>query len=596
MSNSTRTKATSTAKELKETEEIEPVASVDERSESAADAAPEPGLPTRDQLVDEINQIYAYMEDVGAVLHEHHDPDTGNWTYRLISVKQFKNNVANIPFTDNPEEGTRAKQETGTAWLRHPSRRSYHCQIFRPKGLTPDEELVYFNTFTGFGFDPLPGDCDLFWQHVHDNIAQSDAQLTLWIRAWLAALIQHPELRASVALVLRGERGTGKGVFAQTIGKLLGQHFLHLTSPDVLTGRFNRILQNMPIVYADESFWAGDKKAESRLKTLITEDRIIVEEKYIPAYTVPNVMHLVIAGNDDWVVPAGRNERRFAVFNMSNVHMQDRVYFKAVFDQMENGGYEALLYELQNFDLDACGVDPHVAPVTDALAEQQVLSMSAVEQFWYECLEEGRAIDFHEEWGEEINGNHCIGTDLLYQRYVERTSMARTHRAGGQQSFSKIIKKLMPPSTRTERRSVQISEYYGGNIPRKLMRCFVVPSLGQCRAHFEKAFPKITWDVPAPALVRDANGMLPPKPRASVCPGATPLPEVRKHGLASVVDEFDDLIEHDWDSDEPCVIGEPDDLIEYPWESDEPNVDAYGNLIKHDGESDEPCAMGSCEP
>ena len=80
-----------------------------------------------------------------------------------------------------------------------------------------------------------------------------------------------------MAIVLRGERGTGKGAFAQTIGKLLGQHFLHLTSPDVLTGRFNSILRDKVFVYADESFWAGDKMAEARLKTLITEDRIIVE-------------------------------------------------------------------------------------------------------------------------------------------------------------------------------------------------------------------------------------------------------------------------------------------------------------------------------
>jgi hypothetical protein len=84
-------------------------------------------------------------------------------------------------------------------------------RVFRPKGLTPSEEQVYVNTFGGFGFDPLPGDCDLFWQHVYDNIAHGDDQLMVWLRAWLAALIQHPEQRASVALVLKGERGTGKG-------------------------------------------------------------------------------------------------------------------------------------------------------------------------------------------------------------------------------------------------------------------------------------------------------------------------------------------------------------------------------------------------
>jgi hypothetical protein len=556
MSNSTRPKTTSTAEDPKETEDIETVASVDERSEPAADAGPETGLPTRDQIVDEINETYAYLDDVGAVLNEFRDPNTGNWTYRLISVQQFKNNVANMPFTDDPEEGERTKQATGDAWVRDPGRRNYHCQVFRPKGLSPAEESVYFNTFSGFGFDPMQGNCDLFWEHVHDNIAHGDHKLTLWIRAWLATLMQHPEKRASVALVLQGEKGTGKGAFAQIIGKLLGQHFLHITSPDVLTGKFNRILQDKPFVYADESFWAGDKKAESRLKTLITEDRIIVEEKYLPAYTVPNVMHLVIAGNDDWVVPAGRNERRFAVFSMSNARMQDRDYFKTIFDQMDSGGYEALLYELQNFDVDACGADPHVAPITMALADQQMLGMSAAEQFWHECLEEGTAIEFHDGWGEDVNGSRCIGTDLLYQHYVHRTAMARIHRSGSQQSFTKVIKKLMPPGTRIKRKSVQTSELHGGHVTRKTMRCFVVPSLGKCRAHFEKSFPKIAWDIPASAMARESSAATRPSGKMDEFPGATPLPRARKNGISLVEDEYDDSVEPDWASDEPCAMGE----------------------------------------
>ena len=111
MTSSTRPKATSTKEDPKETEEIEVGASVAERSEPAADAETDAALPTRDQLVDEINETFAYMEDMGAVLGEYRDADTGSWTYRLITVNQFKNNVANMPFTDDPEEGTRAKQD-----------------------------------------------------------------------------------------------------------------------------------------------------------------------------------------------------------------------------------------------------------------------------------------------------------------------------------------------------------------------------------------------------------------------------------------------------------------------------------------------------
>jgi hypothetical protein len=87
------------------------------------------------------------------------------------------------------------------------------------------------------------------------------------------------------------------------------------------------------------------------------------------------------------------------------------------------------------------------------------------------------------------------------------------------------------------------------------MRCFVVPSLGKCRTHFEKAYPKITWDVPATSIARDSRSAIKPNVTDTRFPGATPLPRARKNGITLVEDD-DDLIEPDWASDEPCAMGE----------------------------------------
>ena len=44
----------------------------------------------------------------------------------LINVaKHAKTNVANVPFTDDPEKGSRSTKSTGDAWLRHPGRRDH---------------------------------------------------------------------------------------------------------------------------------------------------------------------------------------------------------------------------------------------------------------------------------------------------------------------------------------------------------------------------------------------------------------------------------------------------------------------------------------
>ena len=70
---------------------------------------------------------------------------------------------------------------------------------------------------------------------------------------------------------LRGRQGTGKGIFCTQFGRLFGQHFVHVERSSHLTGHFNSHLKDKLIVYADEAFWAGDKKAEGVLKAMITE-------------------------------------------------------------------------------------------------------------------------------------------------------------------------------------------------------------------------------------------------------------------------------------------------------------------------------------
>jgi hypothetical protein len=75
-------------------------------------------------------------------------------------------------------------------------------------------------------------------------------------------------------------------------------------------------------LFADEAFWAGDKKGESVLKGLITERTLVIEQKGIDAVQWPNRLKVMMAANAAWVVPASYHERRFAVFDVSNRYAQ----------------------------------------------------------------------------------------------------------------------------------------------------------------------------------------------------------------------------------------------------------------------------------
>lgn len=72
---------------------------------------------------------------------------------------------------------------------------------------------------------------------------------------------------------------------------------------------------------------------------------------------------------------------------VGNARMQDSAYFKALRDQMEQGGRQALMQFL--LDRDLSGVDLRRIPRTEALAEQQLRSLDSVGQWLYAALDAG---------------------------------------------------------------------------------------------------------------------------------------------------------------------------------------------------------------
>src|ERR1035437_7635664 len=103
---------------------------------------------------------------------------------------------------------------------------------------------------------------------------------------------------------MRGGEGTGKSTLAKAIRRIMGQHGLAISNGKHLTGNFNVHLQDCVFLFADEAFYAGDPSHVGVLKSLITEDSLTIEAKYQNAVESPNFLHLMMASNEEWVVPA----------------------------------------------------------------------------------------------------------------------------------------------------------------------------------------------------------------------------------------------------------------------------------------------------
>jgi hypothetical protein len=264
---------------------------------------------------------------------------------------------------------------------------------------------------------------------------------------------------------------------------LFGQNFLQIFSSKHLIGNFNLHLRDCIFLFADEAFWAGDKRAESVLKGLITEPTLVIEGKGKDVVITKNMLHVMMASNSDWVAPASLDERRFCILDVGDRNIQDKSYFGAIINQMKNGGYAAMLYDLLNMDLN--GFDIRDVPDSEGLREQKILSMDPVTAWWFQKLKEGSLPSEYTEWG-------IANKNTMYEDFAETVGKAGVIHKGMQTSLAMKLKKLLPGQYPISKKiQVEVKQDYFPDkdylyITNKRIPHWQFPSLKECREHFEQ--------------------------------------------------------------------------------------------------------------
>lgn len=436
----------------------------------------------------EMNEMHAVTLVGGkcVILREFVDPLTKRPDIALLSPSDFHALHANNRVEVFGPSGKRAVS-VSREWMEWPKRRGYEGIIFDP---SLKASPSYYNLFRGLPISPAGGDWSLMREHIRNVICDGDSEHFRYVLAWLARCVQEPGgQRPGVALVLLGKQGTGKGVFVNYFGQLFGHHYLHLTSSQQLTGKFNSHLKGALVAFSDEGVWGGDKTAEGVLKGLITEPSLFIEPKGKDGFSVANHVNLVIASNNSWVIPAGLEERRYLVLKVSENHMQDKPYFRAICEQMDRGGLEAMMHDLLHFDTSE--VDLRTPPRTEALLDQTMLTMQSSTKFWHQLLVDGAFPRITEEFGklavvtvDKEPWPSWIETDKLHFAYLEFTRSVNDRYPLPREVFTKELMKLCR-GMRTKRQSTGRGRASG----------ICIPPLAKCREAFAAA---VKFDVKWP--------------------------------------------------------------------------------------------------
>lgn len=437
--------------------------------------------------LEEMNKEYALVFETGGhfILQETKD-ERGAPFLKFLPEPTFKRMLSTKTVL---QEGKKKSESWADAWLEWSGRREYNGICFRPE--LPARN-GYYNTWRGFAAKPLEypfasasarKGFDMFIEHARENVCNGDEKLFEWLMGYFAHLIQKPYERPLTTLVFKGEKGTGKNALIERIGTLLGEkHFLVAHDKRYLMSNFNGHMEECLMLVLDEAFWSGEKDMEGKLKGMTTQARIPIERKGRESYKADNLARLVVIGNDDWVVPASADERRYAVFTMGEGRQKDNEFFHEmrVFID-EQGGAEVLLDYLKNFPLGS--VDVNRAPATKGLHEQKIASQEPFDDWWLDCLASGRIVgsDFSETW--ERNAPKAA-VRAAYGRHIKERNL-RT-RMPSEVGFSIMLKKVLPLLVTNQKKR-------DGD---QLFNIFRLPTLEDARKEWdERMGHKTDWDL-----------------------------------------------------------------------------------------------------
>lgn len=406
-----------------------------------------------EERIEEFNERHAVvvLGSQCVVVRENHTTEDGaptNINHEYFTDVNLKKIHAGDFVYFRDEEGDKTiKKSFVNVWLAHPLCRKYKERVV----CDPDNEYSYesgiYNTWQGFTVEPREhndtetvGALKLIDYHIKNVLCDGEVDTYDYFTKWIAWGFQNKGQRIGTAIVAIGGQGVGKSMFGEFLKDIWGRHGVMIDNGDLLTGRFNAVLDGACFALCEEAFFHGNKQQINSLKSKITSKVLTVERKNIDPYEVKNMLKVFMCTNERHAISAGVDERRYCVLNVSDRHKGDVAYFKRLAAVFRNQKVrETFLHKMENIKLDDFVVG--VVPETKGLKNQRLESLDSVGKFLVDGLNAGgydiRGCD---EWREEIKPNDFFKS---YQEYC-KTNVHNSYDRKSQTAFGSLIKDIFP--------------------------------------------------------------------------------------------------------------------------------------------------------
>jgi hypothetical protein len=294
------------------------------------------------QALWEMNGEVVYIKDPGLVVVRD--------TNQKLKPSDFTGHAyANHHFMRQLDSGKMKKEQTAHEWMRWEQRFELKKITYSP-GQGQVTEGGMWNEWRGWGCDSIPGDVGP-WHRLLDYVFRGDKEARLWFERWCAYPLQHPGTKLFTSVVLWSvHQGTGKTLLAYTLRDIYGDNAIEIKDKHLAAG-FNTWARNRQFIIGDEVTSRSDKRDEAdHLKGLITNEFVRVNEKFIPEYTIPDVMNYFFTSNNPDAFFMEDSDRRYFVWEI--ISKPESLLFYRMYDKwLKSTGPSHLFHYLLNLDL-----------------------------------------------------------------------------------------------------------------------------------------------------------------------------------------------------------------------------------------------------
>ena len=288
------------------------------------------------------------------------------------------------------------------------------------------------------------------------NLIPSEKERDHFIN-WLATILQTRE-KMMTSFVFLGTQGAGKGVFfTHVIKQLFGEIQSIQVEDEQLKSSFNGWLKNVCFIAFNEVAHdnRGRNSLNSKIKSLITDPSIIINEKNIRTYQIDNCVNCIFYSNERVPLLVEKSDRRFTIIetggNLANQPWFDALeVFKKI--KIELPAFAQYLWNLEtdvkmantvlNTDLKESLIDAGMNRF-----EEFAYHLKKWDSEWFESNIDGSLMSYGSFNSTNLNRVKKDDTERLFNdiypgNTVYKTTLSKQLALYGIKSERKVIKEL----------------------------------------------------------------------------------------------------------------------------------------------------------